>query len=721
MNPATSQTRVAALLAAALGLTGPALFAQSAPVPASEEVLKLDVFTVSAKTDKGYRATNTISGTRLNQKLQDVAQNINVITEDFIKDLNVSNLSDALAYTAGLAPNSAQNEASFTVRGFDVLRPMRNGVTTSGELAVDSSNIERIEVVKGPSSVLYGVSSAGGFINYITKRPTETSSFGLRQTFASYNGLRSELDYNVGTKELGGTKLLTRFVGAYESNDGFIGTGFERKFFAPTFLWNISDKTNIFLSIERLEQRLNQVREVPTNNARTAFVEFPEGFNHNGDSVRETRATTITATLTQQLGEHWVARSSYNYHNNPQFFRTALASGNRAAAATLTQPSETLTFPSRIRNTYFPNHYGLVEAVGTYTFGGVKSTTLVGGDYLYNHLTQISVAQPSTNNAVWVLTDPTTWTVPNLFNPAGYTTVPQGYVNRYQEFKGLYITEQLQFFKERLTLTGGIRRDKYHIDQAQNSDGSATRTQTILDNSAKSPLASASFKVVPQLNVYALYSKSLVNQNGTLLNGDPVGPNRGVGKELGGKFDLLDGRLTGTVSVYQIKRTDVAQNIPGSNPVRVATTGEQTVKGWETQIFYSPSEGWQFIGSYSHNSGEVSADVAPANVGLPLVNLPENTWSLWAKHTSVSGALKGFSIGAGAIHMDDMQAFSGITTLRLAAYTKWDALLGYEWKGAGGRWNAALKINNVGDKAYRGAEGVPQPGRNYSFSIGVKF
>src|SRR5436305_1697755 len=158
--------RFSRLLAVGVSFAFSASFAAAADSAPPETPITMNEFTVSSNQDNGYRATNSISGTRLNQKLADVAQNIQVITSDFIKDLQATELIDALQYTPGVVGNNSANENAVNVRGFDSLRPLRNGITTSGTLAIDSGVVERIEVVKGPSSVLYGVAGVGGFVNY---------------------------------------------------------------------------------------------------------------------------------------------------------------------------------------------------------------------------------------------------------------------------------------------------------------------------------------------------------------------------------------------------------------------------------------------------------------------------------------------------------------------------------------------------------------------------
>ena len=169
------------LLMAALA---PALSAQTAASSAStaEEPVVLNQFTVSTTADKGYRAGNSVSATRVDTPIKDLPFAVSAFTEQFISDIGARELNDIVAYAPGVtsgAKEFTQGNARYSIRGFDGdVTPQRNGFV--GNRYVDAGNIARVEVVKGPASLLYGQITPGGTVNYITKRPTTKSRSSLR-------------------------------------------------------------------------------------------------------------------------------------------------------------------------------------------------------------------------------------------------------------------------------------------------------------------------------------------------------------------------------------------------------------------------------------------------------------------------------------------------------------------------------------------------------------
>ena len=180
----------ARLAAAFLAFTAAVSSAQTPP-PAvetnrpKEEAVVLTAFEVASTRETGYRATNSVSGTRVNVKLMDVPQTISVLTSDFIQDIGATDLDEALIYTSGVG-TAGFSAGQYTIRGFQTGSPRRNGINFSTTNAIDTSVVDRVEVVKGPSSALYGTGGPGGVVNVVTKQPQakrataiETASMAL--------------------------------------------------------------------------------------------------------------------------------------------------------------------------------------------------------------------------------------------------------------------------------------------------------------------------------------------------------------------------------------------------------------------------------------------------------------------------------------------------------------------------------------------------------------
>jgi len=236
MIPHRIPSRWHALFAAA-ALVPASLLAQVAPATstpsgsrspaganAQDETIQLSTFTVTAEDDQGYYSPQALSGTRTKTELLNLPMNLNVLTEQFIKDIAASDLMDIVTFTGGLisAPatsgdTNGGDTTGFTIRGFGTHVPYRNGFRRLR--VVDAMNISRVEVIKGPSSVLYGTAFAGGSVNYITKRPQHNRRFSeVALRFGSYDMFRTEADFNVPIIP---KKLAVRLIGGVENSDSW--------------------------------------------------------------------------------------------------------------------------------------------------------------------------------------------------------------------------------------------------------------------------------------------------------------------------------------------------------------------------------------------------------------------------------------------------------------------------------------------------------------------
>lgn len=220
-------------LAALLATSIPALHAQAD----NDDVYILDPFVVDSAGDRGYYASNAVSGTRINMQIQQLPQSLLVITEELLRDVAATDLYSALEYAGGVVQGSDRDTPSqVIVRGFATDWPLRNGIKRVGAVT-DTANVARIEVVKGPAAILYGQSGLGGVVNYITKTPTAEQTFGsVKATVGSYSHYRVEADLNLPLSDDG--KWLSRWIGSFQSSESFI-RDFKNDiyFFAPVIEW----------------------------------------------------------------------------------------------------------------------------------------------------------------------------------------------------------------------------------------------------------------------------------------------------------------------------------------------------------------------------------------------------------------------------------------------------------------------------------------------------
>src|SRR5436190_2202532 len=208
---------VLAAFAARAQISNPA-----APAAASDEVVRLSEFQVSTSADKGYRAGNSVSATRIDTPIKDLPFAISAFTKQFISDIGARDLFDVVQYAPGVTSAGREfnaGNAVYTIRGFDQW-PQHNGFV--GEAYIDTASVERVEVVKGPSSVLYGQVAPGGTVNYITKRPGAKASTLLTAEVGTREFSRASIDLN---QPLVGQSLRFGCNAAYENGVEYIKPG----------------------------------------------------------------------------------------------------------------------------------------------------------------------------------------------------------------------------------------------------------------------------------------------------------------------------------------------------------------------------------------------------------------------------------------------------------------------------------------------------------------
>ncbi len=342
----THKSRFVALAAVAqLSLTAQSAFAQTPPAPASqEEIVELPLFTVSSSSDRGYRAGNSVSATRVDTAIKNLPFAVNAFTSEFITDIGARDLFDIAQFAPGLTGAGREFNGGNTVyqiRGFDQ-SPQRNGFIGALESYIDTAGITRVEVVKGPASVLYGQVAPGGTVNYITKRPVEKSFVELNGQGGTDHFWRYSIDLN---QPLVGKKLLFRFNAAYENALEYVDRAKGRTaVILPSLLWKPSDRISVQLDYQHFERRenpsynflpnmtltgLNRVLSFgpDASNVNRAFTTalvddgflgyfpLPRAFNYgSSNDYRHTNNEFLNAEITMRAGSNWNIRANLNWN-----------------------------------------------------------------------------------------------------------------------------------------------------------------------------------------------------------------------------------------------------------------------------------------------------------------------------------------------------------------------------------------------------------------------
>lgn len=743
------------ILLAATFATGLSLSAQTtAPAPpSSDETIHLSEFQVTTTADKGYRAGNSVSATRIDTPIKELPFAVSAFTDQFIRDTGARDLFDIVKYAPGVTSSGREFTAGntrFTIRGYDQLAPQRNGFV--GNAYVDTVNVARVEVVKGPASLLYGQIAPGGTVNYITKRATGQAFTQVGAQVGTDNYWRAELDVN---QPVLGDRLAFRFNGSWENYFEAIEPAQSRTWVvAPTLTWRITGTTSLTVDYEWFNRREEPPIFMKPNMRITGLVDatsridpgflgqypLPDSFNYPGRrDYRDSDFESFNAELTQKLGDHWTARANFNWNKNRVANKlTGVADALLGvpagmaplefAAAVLADPNAGQTAPTvtMVRRKRLEESYGhgtalQAEFAGNYAFEHFKFKPLVG--FYYNETTSFlrrresTVAPPAgtANSATtptqhfqpWNLKDPSTWDYEADYDVAALPL--RTFTRTDTTDTAYYAVANLGLLDDRLTAVAGARYNKAESDGI-NLLSNAAESRSL---SRTTPQFGLGYRVRPDVLLYASYSESFVVSNrflqtlGVIDFSRPASPNTAEGYDVGVKTDLLDGRISSTISYFQIKQKDRVlqfsqRNAAGNTVVTTVQGTEDKSDGFEIEVTLSPTENWQIYASYTYDDVRVTKTVpelAPY-VGTRPEATVEQLASLWTRYDLTGDALGGLWLAGGFTYTGEKAQRVDNPDLFFDAYTLWEATVGYDFKWNGHACTASLAWKNITDEEY---------------------
>lgn len=698
------------------------------PATTDDTTLVLSPFVVNSSKDQGYRASNSISGSRFDTPIKDLPFALNAFTNEFIQDQHASGLYDIVKYSPGVTfvgGGFDDGNSHFSIRGFDSgSQPLRNGFT--GPQVVDPSLVERVEVMKGPSSFLYGQLSPGGIVNVITKRPLNYNQNTLTLSAGSYDYYTANLD---STGPVPGVKGLTYRLGLTTGQDSHYYDAYDanRWAFGSSLAWQINKTGQLVFSYEKLDKKegplLNPLpttydSRLPAGQQYGLFYAgLPRTFNLSSNAnYRRSKSDNWVAEYNQGLGEHWNARAvvasssrDIEYYNNARFIVGYGVFTTTAIPATSTlpaiQPENALMRRPNKGHYWGDTHSYNFEAIGKYQLGIVSAKILLGAQSDdQNSDNQKFRAASADYPRAWDLSNPATWnrneTVPNM--PTISYWHDDVTINSY--WTGL----TLGFFDDRLLALSGFR----HTSTKTVSTNMLTAEEMpAYISSANTPQAGLLYKLTPEVSAYVAYSKSFVPNSADLYDADEnyIGPAKdpiGEGYDVGLKAAYLDGKLSGTISAYQIRNNNLIQSIAAFNSAgelafKTVQTGMTQSRGVEFDVVISPIPNWQTYLAYSHQNAIYYKNPEDTSLeGVPLLGSVRDMGSVWSKYRFISGALKHAYVAGGMTWQGFQKATDQNHSLYFRPYSLFDLTLGYTTKVYGRDTELSLSVKNLTDKDY---------------------
>lgn len=679
---------------------------------ASEQIM-LGEFQVTTTRDTGYRATNALSGTRFNTSLIDLPKPVDVITSEFIEDIGALDLSEAVAYATSISSANAAaaddiTGSNFNVRGFNTFTTYRNGFRHFG--IIDPINIDRIEIIKGPSSVFSGPIEPGGTINTITKMPSRQASYSLGTRYASFDSKRLEA---TATGPLNASRSLAYRAAAALSHTGYRYdfSGLDKSVLGGALSWKVSDRTSLLFEGQYVNNRSKPVATSRiVNAARNGYEKgIPDSFNRNGpNAYSNTIQYSGTLEGNHRFGDRWSMRAGLYYRNQ------CLARFRDTGSAVLT--SSAAVPGGRLLNRqgeYEPNADSFVlsptvNLLGSFAYGPVKHRLILGYEYYYE-LTRNDVYRRSFTGAAALNLNAPTY---ELGDPSTYAA--SDLRRTWSEQSAASFSNVFTLFKDRLILLQGLRTSTTD-DERKNLRTPVVRVQNHLR--ATVPNYGLTFKLRPDLALFATYSEAYLppNLQGALSDyqGNPFPPSTGKGTDFGVKFDLYDGRVSGNVTAYAIDRENTLIPDPFHSGYNISE-GLTEVRGLDATVALSPIAAWQLLAGYSYTDGRLVNGTYPnGRIG----NIPMHKATVWNRYKFGRGPLSGLRLGLGVIFVGERRgnsALADLPGLSSPGYTIINANLSYERRLWGRQWSWSLQGTNLADRRYyASAAGLGEP-----FSVG---
>lgn len=721
-----------------LCLTSSSLFAQQDTRP---ELHVLDPFSVVADDANGYAATNSISATRINTNIKDVPVPINIITADFIRDFAFTKVEDAVVADATITRvgrNEGNFNENFVIRGFRSSLNLRNRIPYRG--FTDTSMVERIEIVKGPAAVLYGLSDPGGLVNIITKKPLAVRQHSLEFRAGSDSFARAEWDSTGPLDEAG--KFLYRLTGSYETADAQRAGGWHRQtFVTPSFTIHATETTRIDV------EYTHQIRKHAFMRPRNPFVGNGFAPNDRWQPVDQDYSTITDRDHTENTGDVWQIDLTQSFTEN-MFLRVTASETNKFTdmfnlVGCCTDENDVFVGISNveIRDNENKNYY-LDFTVADINIGPTRHTFLLGAQRDESsglgQVYRLNGAVPALRDALggYPVTPYNVLTGEGR-NPDGTVQmnvtraeaealavqfrdngVPGAVANTgtpgWSKSTSYFFMDQIKAFEDKLNILAGIRHDSIE-----------SRGQDKVDNT--SIQAGFTYEVIPGLNFYTLYSESFVpNADRVDTREDPplvltFPPSEGEGTDIGFKFELIENTLSGSIAYFNIDRTNILQNNPLPSPPPdepiAFLSGLENSEGVEAQIFYTPNDNTQFILSYAHTDAKIVESLVEGSPGLKLDQVSPDAVSFTGRHTLGSGLYFGgtWLYRAGPIHQFAIPRREWAVQ---DGYSRGDLFMGYNTELGGRPHYFRLNVSNVTDGTFYDRTETYAIGRQFFFTWG---
>lgn len=676
----------------------------------------------------GYQALSAMSSTKTATPIEQIPQSIQVIPKSVIEDQRNLSVNEAVRnasnvqgfYDLGIGNTDLQ---PMRIRGFSAEQWLDGLAVNYNAGDRDAfANVERIEVLKGPSAILYGGgpgAPVGGAINVISKLPTNVAGGEVGLIFGSDDYMRPYFDVNQPLSKDG--TVLFRLTGEYTSADSFIDV-LERDSYSVNPTLTLTNKTDTTLTIQGRKSKFEQQAYQGLPVTGTIVGDFrldPDLYIGNHDIPRSySEVEGVTVTFDHRFDSVWSfnVKGRWSQSKFDQKSQSAIDGTFTGAEPIFDQTWAMANVQLKQAQEEFTINPNLQARFET---GAVRNTVLVGADY--SRVTDkgfmfADIGVPPADLSVGSFPSP--YTDPD---PSSPTFSPFFVPSNVYTTKGVYGQWQGTIY-DRVHLLAGARLANIDIEYVENLNAlfGGLPQKTVTDETKVLPRAGVVVDVLDGLSVYASYSEGMRWAGFLQRPSGTIAPEESQQKEVGLKFNI-GAQLSGTIAVFDIERS----NVPVTTAFGAALS-DQRSRGFETDLIWQPNSNWQILANYGYANTEFQDDfidfiggLIPAGNKVPAV--PENSGRLWVNYM-FDGNLKGWSAGAG-IYAASGSYVDNANAWKTDSYFTVDAKIGYETD----QFAASLNVKNLTEEEYfvpytwLGAQVAPGADRQFYGTLVYKY
>ena len=631
-----------------------------------------------------YQVPRTGTAMKTDTALLDTPQSVTVVTDKLIRDQAMQSMADVVRYVPGvqMAQGEGHRDAPILRGNTSTADFFVNGVRDDVQYYRDLYNIERVEVLKGPSGMIFGRGGSGGLINRVTKQANWTDQAEIAATIGSWDQRRVVGDFN---RALSDTAAF-RVTGMYEDSESYRDeVELKRWAINPTLSFRANDATTFAFGYEHFEDdrvtdrgvpSLLPVRGAPLRTDASTF------FGNADLSPTWARVDALTATIAHDFGNGARIVNQTRYADYDKFYQNvfpgAYTAGNGRVAIS--------AYNNLTTRKNLLNQTDLTFKLET---GAVKHELLIGAEFARQTTdnfreTGYFPAVGANATAAFVTLPNTIYTGPVAFRQSASDADNHSVAKS----AAIYIQDQIEFSPQWQAVLG-VRFDRFDADLRNNRNGTSLSSSDDL----VSPRAGLIYKPRENISIYASHSLAYVPRAGEQLasltpSNRNLDPEKFTNDEIGVKWDLASG-IAASLAVYQLDRTNVAIVDP-NNPAQSLLVDGQRVRGVELEASGRITEAWQIMGGYAYQDSEVQTP--GAQDGNRLGQVPKSSFSLWNRYDFNPN----WGVGLGVIHQSEVYVATD-NAVKLPSFTRVDAAAFYN---VNDKLRMQLNVENLFDEDY---------------------